>query len=103
MENYSADRLLYQRAKKKVCEIRSFYINLFCYCIVIPFLIYINLTYSPEYQWFWFSAFGWGIGLTFHAIGAFNNNAILGENWERRKIQELMEKERLSETAKSNQ
>lgn len=84
----------YERAKKKVKDIRAFYMNLMCYCIVIPALIYINLTFSPEFHWFWFSAAGWGVGVLVHGLSAFNFVPFLGYDWQERKIQELMEKDR---------
>jgi sensor histidine kinase YesM len=79
----------YYRAKKRVDELKGFYANLISYCCVIPFLIYINLTFSPHFQWFWFSAAGWGFGLTMHAFKVFGYSS----NWEERKIQEILRKE----------
>lgn len=79
----------YYRAKKRIEELKGFYANLLAYCIVIPFLIYINLTYSPEFQWFWFSAGGWGFGLSMHAFKVFGYSS----KWEERKIQEFMNKD----------
>jgi len=94
MEDYNTDKFTYEKAKKKAKNIRSFYGNLTCYCIVIPILIFVNLTYSPEFQWFWFSMLGWGIGVFAHAMEAFNFNPILGKNWEEKKLQQFIEEER---------
>jgi uncharacterized RDD family membrane protein YckC len=96
MENYNnlEEERLYRKAKKRAQAMRSFYISLSLYCIVIPLLIYINLKYSPEFHWFYFSMIGWGIGLCFHAMEAFNWSPILGKDWEERKIKELLEKEK---------
>lgn len=80
----------FNRAKKRVQALKGFYGNLTSYCIVIPILIFINLKFSPEYHWFWFSAMGWGIGLSVHAFTVFG----YGYNWEERKIQELLNKEK---------
>lgn len=79
----------YYRAKKRVNQLKGFYGSLMSYCIVIPFLIFINLRFSPQFQWFWFSAFGWGFGLTMHAFKVFGYSS----NWEERKIQEILKKE----------
>lgn len=84
----------YQRAKKKVKEIKSFYFNLTCYCTVIPVLIFINLRFTPDYYWFLFSMGGWGIGLFFHAMAAFNFNPFFNSGWEERKLREFMEEDR---------
>jgi len=83
------DNTAYFRAKKRVEELKGFYGNLISYCCVIPVLIFINLTYMPEFQWFWFSAAGWGFGLTMHALKVFGYSS----NWEERKIQEILRKE----------
>ena len=84
---------LYRKAKKKAQNIRSFYINLGMYCVIIPMLIVINLKYTPDFHWFWFSMLGWGIGLSFHAMEAYDINPMFGKDWEERKIRELIEKE----------
>ncbi|HEX8562912.1 MAG TPA: 2TM domain-containing protein [Flavobacterium sp.] len=96
MDNPQHEQNRYERAKKRARSIRSFYINLICYCIVIPSLAVLNLIYSPEFWWFLFSAAGWGIGLSFHAMGAFNYNSFWGHNWEQRKLEELLKKENQS-------
>ena len=83
----------YIRAVERV-EIKGFYTSLISYSIVIPFLIFIYFKYSPNsIQWFWFPIVGWGIGLVFQGIKAFNYNPILGSDWEDRKIQEYMNEE----------
>ena len=79
----------YYKAKQRVKEMKEFYGNLLSYCVVIPFLIFINYQTSWEFQWFWFPLFGWGLGLTIHWFSVFG----YGAGWEERKIQELMEKE----------
>ncbi len=84
MENGS-----YYRAKKRVEQLKGFYGNLISYCCVIPVLVFVNLTYMPQFHWFWFSVCGWGFGLTMHAFQVFG----YGVNWEERKIQEILNKE----------
>lgn len=87
-QNKYNENLAYQRAKDKVEQLKGFYGNLISYCIVIPVLIFINLR-TTDFQWFWFPMFGWGMGLTFHALETFG----YGKSWEERKIHELMNKE----------
>lgn len=91
METESAynENTAYYRAKKRIEELKGFYANLLAYCCVIPFLIYINLTFSPEFHWFWFSAGGWGFGLIMHALKVFGYSS----KWEERKIQEFLNKD----------
>ncbi|MCJ8152844.1 2TM domain-containing protein [Chryseobacterium sp. SSA4.19] len=78
----------YERAQKRVKEIKSFYGNLISYCIVIPFLIIINLITNPDNIWFFFPMLGWGIGVVAHGMSVFE----IGKNWEERKIREILEK-----------
>ncbi|MGA8852764.1 MAG: 2TM domain-containing protein [Christiangramia sp.] len=80
----------YFKAKQRVKEIKEFYGNLISYCVVIPFLIFINYYTFWGFQWFWFPLFGWGIGLTIHGFSVFG----YGSDWEERKIQEIMEKDK---------
>lgn len=95
MENldpHQAERL-YRKAKEKAQNIRGFYINLGMYCVIIPVLVFINLKYTPDFQWFWFSMLGWGLGLAFHGMEVYDINPLFGKGWEERKIQEILEKE----------
>jgi two-component system LytT family sensor kinase len=84
----------YLRAVEKVEKLKEFYQNLASYCIVIPFLIFINLRFSPGFYWFWFPIFGWGMGLAFHFLEVNNYNIFLGKNWEDRKIKEMMKEDK---------
>ena len=93
--NYN-ENTAYFRAKKRVEQLKGFYGNLISYCCVIPILIFINLTYSPQFHWFWFSAAGWGFGLLMHAFKVFGYSS----NWEERKIQEILRKEDNKQTWK---
>ncbi|WP_345202948.1 2TM domain-containing protein [Chryseobacterium ginsengisoli] len=79
----------YERAQKRVKEIKSFYGNLISYCIVIPFLIIVNLMTSPHDIWFYWPMLGWGIGLAAHGMSTF----AIGKSWEEKKIREILEKQ----------
>ena len=83
----------YQQAKKRVDKIKGFYGNLFFYIVVNLFLLFINLKYSPEELWFYWPMLGWGIGVLFHGMSAFNYTPFLGKDWEQRKIKELMDQD----------
>ncbi len=86
----SSELLGYQRAAKRVNELKGFYSNLISFCIVIPFLIFVNLYISPQYHWFWWPMFGWGIGLSSHAFKVFG----ISSNWEEKQIQKILSKEK---------
>jgi hypothetical protein len=92
MEEFTKEQQ-YLRAKKQVDKIKGFYANAITYCIVIPVLIFINLRFVPEFHWFWFPMFGWGIGVLFHGLDVYDYNPILGRNWESKKINELMKED----------
>ena len=90
MERYSDynENNAYLRAKEQVKKLKGFYGSLISYCFVIPFLIFINLSYSSQFQWFWFPMLGWGMGLTFQGLEVFG----YGKSWEQRKINEILNK-----------
>ena len=83
------ENISYQRAAKRVKELKEFYGNLTSFCLVIPFLAALNLLTAPGYWWFLWPMLGWGIGIAFHAVNTFG----IGKNWEENKIRELMEQE----------
>ena len=94
--DYSDENKSYFRAKKRVEELKGFYGNLISYCCVIPFLVFINLWFMPDFHWFWFSVFGWGFGVVMHAFKVYGYSS----NWEERKIREILEKENNKQTWK---
>lgn len=87
----------YLRAKKKVESLTGFYWHLAVYVIVNLFLIILIGVNSGQ----GFTGFGpyatatfWGIGLVFHFLSVFGPNFFFGKNWENKKIEEFMDKER---------
>ena len=86
----SNESIAYERASKRVKELKGFYSNLISYCLVIPFLIFINLRTAPEYYWFWWPALGWGVGVILNAIKVFG----VSGNWEERQIQKILDREK---------
>lgn len=81
----------YERAKKRVEELKSYYIHLTAYISVNSMLIIINMVTSPEDIWFIFPLLGWGIGLTIHTIVTILGGKS-GSSWEDKKIKKLMDK-----------
>ena len=82
----------YERAKKRVDELKGFYIHFTIYCIMLPFFIFLNVK-TTSFPWALFPIIGWGLGVTGHAMEVFNYNPFLGRDWEDRKIRELMRKD----------
>ncbi|WP_196893824.1 2TM domain-containing protein [Aureivirga marina] len=92
MKNFDEEK--YKKASEKVKEIKAFYSNLVSYVLVNAFLIFINLTYSPEYLWFVFPLIGWGMGLLIHGFTVFGNHWIFSKEWEEKQIKKYMDKDK---------
>lgn len=87
----TTESLAYIKASKRVKELKGFYGNLTSYCLVIPFLIFVNLYTSPQYHWFWWPMLGWGIGVASHAFQVFG----VGKNWEEKQIRKIMDNDKI--------
>lgn len=84
----------YLQAKERVEELKKFYNNLTSYIVIITLLGIFNYSIDKwENPWFLWAAFGWGIGVVFHAIKAFRINPLFDKNWEEQKIRKYMEEE----------
>ena len=83
----------YEKAKKRVDDIKGFYSHLLVYIFVNLFLILLNLISSRGHYWFWWPLMGWGIGLVAHGVSVFGIRGMFGPEWEERKIREIMEKD----------
>ena len=85
---YEAER--YERARKRVKELRSFYGSLTSYLSVNLLLFLINLVSSPGRWWFYWPLFFWGIGILFQAWHVFMPR--FDGDWEERRIQQELRK-----------
>lgn len=83
----------YVRAKKRVENLKAFYIHLTVYILVNVMLFVINLTTFDGDWWFVYPLGGWGIGMIIHGITIFASGRF-GADWEERKIKEYMEKDK---------
>ena len=89
----------YFEAYKRVKKVKGFYTHAIVYVVINLMIVIANIQdLKPGESYFqmhnFFTAFFWGMGLLAHGLSVFLPNMILGSNWEERKIQELMEKER---------
>jgi hypothetical protein len=86
----------YLKAQNKVKRIMGFYRHLIIYAIINVFLI-VLISSNKEGSFFSFetfsTAFFWGIGLAFHALGVFGPDLVFGKSWENRMIKKYMDKE----------
>ncbi|MBU2938948.1 2TM domain-containing protein [Lacinutrix sp. C3R15] len=87
----------YDKAKKRVGQIKGFYWHLLSYIVINIVILYmISLHVDSENFWtfnVFSTVFYWGIGLFFHFLGVFGKNVFLGKDWENKKINEILEKE----------
>jgi hypothetical protein len=93
-EQHTSEQESYERAKKRVEELKSFYSHLFVYLAVNAGLFLLNIITSPRHLWFYWPLIGWGIGLAIHGLSVFGTQNLLGKDWEEKKIKEIMEKEK---------
>lgn len=97
METNYKENLKYRAAKKKVKDIKGFYVHLLVYLFINVGIIAVT-TYNDLEElgkiWTYSTAFFWGIGLLAHWVSVFGPNLLFGKDWEEKKILELMEKEK---------
>ena len=85
----------FKRAKKRVDEIKGFYIHSSIYVVINTFIL-INIYLHTDNFWQWphfATLFFWGIGLLFHGIKVFGFNPLFGKDWEERQIQKFIDKD----------
>lgn len=87
------DEVEYLLTLKKVKDLKGFYYNFTAFCIVMPCLIYINLTYYSNSQWCWYCLIGWGISLLVQAPQVFHFLPFVGWKWEEREIKQSLKNE----------
>ena len=102
MDNNSRNKL--EKAKKRVKELKGFYIHLTIYILVNTFIstikIVVDLGEGASFNEAFFNFgifavwFFWGIGLFFHGLKVFSNNVFFGKDWEEKQIQKYMDKDK---------
>jgi hypothetical protein len=98
MEN--SKELLEQMIKERVHKLKQFYIHLFIYVIGISF--YVAKTYFGVPFNFWplrfineFVMWIWTFFLVVQALQLFLVQRVFGTNWEQKRIQKIIEKDRI--------
>jgi len=83
----------YERAKKRVADIKSFWSHLTVYVAIIVVLLLIDIFAegNPSNRWVQWPALGWGVFVALHGAKVYGPFTTAG--WEQRKIKELAEKE----------
>ena len=80
----------YERARKRVRELRYFYRSLATYLAVMVVLFVVDLA-SGDGWWVYWPALGWGAAVLLHAIRVFGPGR--GSQWEERTIKEIMDRD----------
>ena len=111
MEDYTQQER-YERAKKRVDNIKGFYGHFAAYFIVNTFIssnkVIRNMNKGESFSeaFFDFGTFAlwlfWGIGVFFHFYGVFGKDYIFSKDWEQKKLDEFIEKEKTQEDKWSN-
>lgn len=99
----------YERAQKRLKDIKGFYGHLAAYIIVNLVVIFTRAKFwilqgdNSSLQdiellnWIDWNLYGtpiiWGAFLIVHAIGTFGKNPLLGKSWEDRQIKKYMEQD----------
>jgi uncharacterized protein YhhL (DUF1145 family) len=83
--------------RARVAALGEFYRNLMAYCISVPIMIAVNGLVLPKSgPWSLFVAGIWGLLLIVNALRLFVFKGWLTAEWEQRKVQELMQREKES-------
>jgi protein-S-isoprenylcysteine O-methyltransferase Ste14 len=90
----ASDEEKYKEAKKRVEDLKGFYVHFSIYVIVNIMLLVINLITSPDSLWFYWTTIPWGIGLIIHALVVFVfEGRVMGKKWEDKKIRQYMDED----------
>ena len=92
MSSSMSEEELYREARKRVEEKKGFFIHLAAYICVNIFLIIIWAVTGAGFPWFVFPLGGWGIGILFHFLGVFVFSRRGTSGWERREVEEEVER-----------
>lgn len=88
------DNIKYLEAKKRVKQIKGFYIHALVYVLANAVIMILKFKKHGSIEIDDWGIGLWGIGLAIHGLSVFLPSFILGRNWEERKIRELMEKDK---------
>jgi 2TM domain len=102
MENINKNSVEYIATKERLGKMYGFYVHLSIYLFVNAFIMISNYNFSLSFfdaifNWSMLgTALFWGIGLASHWSKVFGRNLIFNKDWEEKKIQELMNKDKKS-------
>ena len=95
---------LLESAQKRIKQKKRLFSHFVIFLIGSVFLILINkiLKYGEEYDWFIWGILVWAFLFVLHTFNVFVTHKFMGQNWERRQRELLVEKQkkRISEIQK---
>lgn len=95
MEPFNDKNIQYERARKRVKQVKGFYIHALVYVLVNLFILILKYQKHGNIEVHDWGIGLWGIGLAIHGLSVFLPNFILGRDWEEKKIRELMDKDKM--------
>ena len=82
-----------ERARKRVKELRDFYVHLAIYLVVNAGLLVLDLLQGDGLQWAYWVIIGWGIGIAAHGVNVLVFESRSASRWEARKLAEFTDQE----------
>jgi hypothetical protein len=82
----------YEAAKKRVEEIKGFYMHLGIFIVFGLAMFAINEIATPDRFWWHWPVLIWGVGLAMHAFAVVFENRFFGSEWEEKKVQQLLDR-----------
>lgn len=100
MEKSNSDKIIRQIAKEKVHKLKQFYTHLFIYAFGVAFYVAktyfgVRFDFWPVKFINWFVMLLWTLCLIIQALQLFLTTSFFGSNWEERKIQEIIERNKI--------
>lgn len=78
-----------KQARRRLAEIKGFFIHFAIFLIVMTILFTVNYTNAGPW-WVQWPFIGWGAGILLHWALVFSPLRRWGSDWEKRKLEELM-------------
>ena len=83
----------YEAAKKRVEEIKGFFMHLGIYVVFATAMSAINELATPDRLWWHWPVLIWGVGFAMHAFAVVTENRLFGPEWEERKVSKLLHRD----------
>ena len=88
-----ADEERLARARRRVAALKSFYIHLFLFALVMVLLTAVNAAVGGPW-WVLWVLLGWGIGVVAHGLTVYGQTSRAIAAWEERKLREFIDDQR---------